>query len=71
MQNDELGPAGNLRREGGVRFHRGPGKIRTERDEYFLSRVIPLWNQLPKKAKEARSLNSFKAELDRWDTFIV
>ena len=71
MQNDELGPAQNLRREGGVRFHRGPGKIRTERDEYFLSRVIPLWNQLPKKAKEARSLNSFKAELDRWDTFIV
>ena len=45
MQNDELGPAQNLRREGGVRFHRGPGKIRTERDEYFLSRVIPLWNQ--------------------------
>ena len=66
MQNDELSPAGNLRP-----IPRGPGKIRTERDEYFLSRVIPLWNQLPKKAKEARSLNSFKAELDRWDTFIV
>ena len=44
MQNDELGPAGNLKREGGVRFHRGSGRIGTVRDEYFLIRVIPLWN---------------------------
>ena len=70
MQNDELGPAGNLRRDG-VCFHRGPGKVCTARDEFFLSRVIPLWNKLLKKPKEAKSLNSFKAELDMLDSFTV
>ena len=70
MQNGEHGPAGNLRREG-VRFHRGPGKVCTARDEFFLSRVIPLWNILPKRIREARSINSFKAELDRLNTFVV
>ena len=40
IQGDGFGPAGNLRREG-LCFHRGPGKICTSRDEFFLSRVIP------------------------------
>ena len=62
LQNEELGPAANLRREG-VCFHRGLGKVCTARDEFFLSRVIPLWNKLPKKIKEARSLNSFKVDV--------
>ena len=59
MQNDELGLVGNLRREGVVRFHRGPGKVRTARDEYFFSRVIHFYGiNYQKKAKVLRpSLN--------------
>ena len=70
VQNDELGPDANLRRENPC-FYRGPEKMCTVRDYFFLSRVIPLWNKLPKLAKEARSLNSFKTELDCFDKFNV
>ena len=37
------------------------GKIR---DNLFLNRTVPLWNDLPVKVKEAKSLNGFKAGLD-------
>ena len=37
------------------------GKIR---DNFFLNRTIPLWNDLLVKVKETMSLNGFKAGLD-------
>ena len=56
-------------RNGGVSFHREPANITTERDQFFINRVIPLWNNLPQTVKEARTLNSFKAGLDRLRSF--
>ena len=38
----------------------------TSRHHFFMNRVSKVWNQLPCKAVEAKSLNSFKAELDKW-----
>ena len=49
-------------RNGRACQHREPAKICTEREQFFLNRVIPLWNNLPQKVKEAKTLNSFKAE---------
>ena len=54
----------NLRR-GGLCFQREPANICTSRNEFFLNRVIPLWNELPQKVREATTLNSFKAGLDK------
>ena len=34
------------------------------RGNFFLNRTVPLWNDLPVKVKEAKSLNGFKAGLD-------
>ena len=53
----------NLRREG-VCFHREPANIGKIRDNFFLNRTVPLWNDLPVKVKKAESLNGFKAGLD-------
>ena len=49
VQGDKNGPpARNLRREGGgLCFRREPANICTSRNEFFLNRVIPLWNELP------------------------
>ena len=58
-------------RNGGICFHREPANISTERDQFFINRVIPLWNNLPQAVKEARTLNSFKAGLDRLGSFSV
>ena len=57
------GQANNLRRKG-LCFHREPANIGKIRDNLFLNRTIPLWNDLPFKVNDAKSLNSFKAELD-------
>ena len=62
--------ASNLRR-GGICFRREPANICTSRNEFFLNRVIPLWNELPLKIREAKTLNSFKAGLDNWKLFIT
>ena len=51
-------------RNGGIFFHREPANISTERDQFFIKRVIPLWNNLHQALKEARKLNNFKAGLD-------
>ena len=45
-------------------FHREPANIGKIRDNFFLNRTVPLWNDLPVKVKEAKSLNGFKAGLD-------
>ena len=41
------------------------------REEFFLNRVIPHWNELDPILKNAESLNSFKAGLDKLDKFSV
>ena len=52
-QENTDGPANNLRREG-VCFHREPANIGKIRDNFFLNRTVPLWNDLPVKVKEAK-----------------
>ena len=42
-------------------IHREPANIGKIRDNLFLNRTVPLWNDLPVKVKEAKSLNGFKA----------
>ena len=44
--------------------HREPANTGKIRSNFFLNRTVPLWNDLPVKVKEAKSLNSFKAGLD-------
>ena len=39
------------------------------RDQFFINRVIPLWNYLPQNITEGRTLNSFKAGLDSLRSF--
>jgi len=41
--------------------------FKTEMRMYFFSqRVVNLWNSLPQRAVEARSLSVFKTEIDRF-----
>ena len=70
VRGAEAGPAGNVRREG-KSFHRESGKISNIRESFFINRTIPLWNDLPVDVKEARTLDSFKAGLDRLKLFDV
>ena len=51
-------------KEEGVSFHKEPANIGKIRGNFFLNRTIPLWNDLPVKVNDAKSLDSFKAELD-------
>ena len=44
-------------------FHREPANLGTIRDNFFVNRTAPLWNDLPVKVKEEKSLNGFKASL--------
>ena len=45
-------------------LHRESAKRGKIRDNFFLNRTIPFWNDFPLKVKEAKSLNGFKAGLD-------
>jgi hypothetical protein len=38
----------------------------TRRHNFFVNRISGIWNQLPSKVVEAKSMNSFKAGLDKW-----
>ena len=69
-QDNELYPASNLRRTSLTVYRESVSKIRA-REEFFLNRVAPIWNKLPVFVKEARSLNCFKAELDKLESFSV
>jgi hypothetical protein len=57
------GPSGNLRHMG--EFVREPVAKLVAREEFFVNRVIPSWNKLPEEVRKAKSLNCFKAGLDR------
>ena len=50
-------------------FYREPAYIGKTRDNFFIKRAISLWNDLPVKVKEAKSLNGFTAELDGQELF--
>ena len=50
-------------------LHRDPANRGKIRENFFLNRTIPLWNDLPVKVEEAKSLNGFKAGLDRLGLF--
>ena len=72
MQGDKDDPASRNLRRGDTCFRREHANICTSRNEFFLlSRVIPLWNDLPQKIREAKSLNCFKARLDGMDLFKI
>jgi len=71
IQGDRDGPAARNLRRGGICFRREPANICTSRNEFFLNRVIPLWNELPKTIREAATLNSFKAGLDKMKLFLT
>ena len=67
-QDNRLNPASNLRRKGLTIYREPIGKSRA-REEFFLNRIPPMWNKIPVHVKEARSLNCFKAELDKLKSF--
>ena len=51
FQENTDGPVNNLRREE-VCFHKEPANIGKNRDNFFLNRTVPLWNDLPVNATE-------------------
>ena len=65
------GPASSNLRRGGMCFRGEPANICTSRKEFFLNRVIPIWNDLPQEVRGAKSLNCFKAGLDKMKLFMV
>ena len=68
-KNNVSHPGYSLRREG-TRIYKEPIKNCKFLEEFFLNRIVPVWNKLP-IIKEAKSLNSFKAGLDRINMFSV
>ena len=66
MTNDGLASS-NLRR-GRICFRREPAYICTSRKEFFLNRVIPSLER-QNEVREAKSLNCFKAGLDKMKLF--
>ena len=71
VQEEKDGPAARNLRRGGILFRREPANKRTSRNEFFLNRVIPLWNELPQKVRKAVTLNSFKAGLENMKLFLT
>jgi ribonucleases P/MRP protein subunit RPP40 len=71
LQWNNDGPASRNLRRGGIIFRREPATMCTPRNEFFLNRVFPLWNNLPQIIREAKSLNCFKAGLDRMELFKI
>ena len=69
--------ARNLRREGMCFSQRAREYmffmfvIYTFRNEFFMNRVIFLWNELPQKVRESVTLNSFKAGLGKMKLFLT
>ena len=35
------------------------------RENFFINRVLPNWNKLPKNVRDANSVNEFKAGVDK------
>ena len=58
------GPAGNLRKDN-LTFRRQLVKNCKQRENFFTNRVEKNWNKLPFETKKAKSVNSFKARIDK------
>ena len=58
----------NLRRHN-QHFYKEGTKCITVRENFFLNRVISLWDQLPDKARDATTLDGFKAAIDEVTRF--
>ena len=43
-----------------------PRSQRETRKNFFTVRVVKMWNELPDKIKEAKSVNAFKNMYDKW-----
>ena len=41
-----------------------PGSLKS-RENFFINRVLPNWNKLPKNVRDANSVNEFKAGVDK------
>jgi hypothetical protein len=67
IKNAEKGPSFNLRRDEFQLYK--DTKLSNCRDKFFLNRVIPLWNDLPLHVKEIKTLNGFKAGIDKLEKF--
>ena len=52
-------------------FYREKPGLSSARDNFFINRVIPLWNELPASVKDAQTLNTFKAGLDSLEMFSI
>ena len=52
-------------------FYREGTKASTVRENFLVNRIIPSWNKLRPEIKNAKTLNSFKAGLDRMEKFSV
>jgi hypothetical protein len=58
------GPAGGLRKDG-LTYRKELVKNCLQRENFLTNRVADNWNKLPVEVKNAKSLNSFKARIDR------
>ena len=58
-------------KKGGICFHRESANICTLRNEFFMNRVILLWNELPQKVRESVTLNSLKAGFGKMKLFLT
>ena len=66
IRHAENGPAASNLKKGGLCFYRVPASV--SRDQFFLNRVIPLWNESPQKVTEAKTslkLNSTKRNFSK------
>ena len=61
------GPSENLRHKG--EYFMEPVSKLAARDKFFVNRVVTSWNRLPEEIRKAKSLNCFKAGLDRLKEF--
>ena len=58
-------------KEGVILFRREPANKCTTRNQFFLNKFIPLWNELPQKVREAVAPKSIKAGLDKMKLFLT
>ena len=65
----EYGWTGKQFKAGGVCFHKEQANIGKIGENVILNRTVSLWNDLPVKVKEAKSLIGFKAGLDELGLF--
>ena len=71
MNKNNVSHLGYILRREGTSIYKEPIKNCKFRKEFFLNRIVPVWNKFLINVKEAKSLNSFKAGLNRLNMFSV